>query len=344
MINVVDTSLRDGMHSVAHEFTPEDVGRVTAALDHAGIEVIEVAHGDGIGGSSIQYGIAAASDTDYVEAAVAAAERARIAVLLLPGIGTIERLAEAQACGASIARVATHCTEADVAQEHIPWARENGMSVIGFLMMSHMISPDALATQAQLMESYGAQCVYITDSAGALVPSDAAERVSALCDALECEVGFHAHNNLGCGIANTLAAVDAGATWVDGSCRGLGAGAGNAQTEVLCAALERAGRETSVDLFALMDAAEEIVAPLLRRPPVIDRASLVLGYAGVYSSFLLHAERAADKYDVDARELLVELGRRATVGGQEDMIIDVAAEMAGLRPSRRESFQQEQTA
>jgi 4-hydroxy 2-oxovalerate aldolase len=331
MLHLVDTTLRDGMHSVRHQFTPEQVAQVAGALDRAGVGIIEVSHGDGIGGSSIQYGRSAADDNAYVEAAVGAIERARLAVLLLPGIGTIERLKEAQASGATVARIATHCTEADVAQQHIPWAREAGMLVLGFLMMSHMVEPAELVPQARLMESYGAHAVYVVDSAGALTPPDAVARVEALAEALECEVGFHAHNNLGCGVGNTIAAVRAGATWVDGSCRGLGAGAGNAATELLCAALDRAGHETGVDLFALMDAAEDVVAPLMPRPQVVDRASLMLGYAGVYSSFLLHAERAAQKYSVDARDILVDLGRRGTVGGQEDMIIDVAAELAGAR-------------
>ena len=327
-LSIVDSSLRDGMHSVAHAFTPDDVARVAAALDAAGVPTIEVSHGDGIGGSSIQYGYAAASDNEYVQAAAQSVEDARIAVLLLPGIGTVARLAAARERGATVARVATHCTEADIAQQHIAWAREAGMHVVGFLMMSHMVEPSELAEQARLMESYGAHIVYVVDSAGALLPAGAAERVAALRDAMECEVGFHAHNNLGCGVGNALAAVTAGATWLDGSIRGLGAGAGNAQTEVLCAALDRAGHDTGVDLFALMDVAEDLVAPLLPRPQIIDRASLLLGYAGVYSSFLLHAERAAERYSVDPREIVVELGRRGVVGGQEDMIIDVAAELA----------------
>jgi 4-hydroxy 2-oxovalerate aldolase len=330
---IADTTLRDGMHTVSHQFTAEDVGQVAGALDAAGVELIEVAHGDGIGGSSIQYGLAAADDLDYVDAAVAAARRARIAVLLLPGIGTVEDLRACQEHGATVARVATHCSEADVAQEHIPWAREHGMDVVGFLMMAHMLEPARLAEQARLMESYGAQAVYVVDSAGALLPAGAAAATAAVRETVDCEVGFHAHNNLGCAVGNALAAAAAGAGWLDGSLRGFGAGAGNAATEVLCAALERDGRATGVDLFALMDAAEDVAAPLQTRPPVLDRGALVLGYAGVYSSFLLHAERAAQRFDLDARDILVELGRRATVGGQEDMIIDVAAELAGAAAS-----------
>ena len=330
-VAVVDTSLRDGMHSVAHQFTPEQVAEVAGALDRAGVSTIEVSHGDGLGGSSIQYGLAAATDHDLLEAAAGAVERASLAVLLLPGIGTLKHIQQARELGASVARVATHCTEADISEQHISWCRENGMRTVGFLMMSHMAQPAELAEQARLMESYGAHVVYAVDSAGALVPHSAAERVKALRDALECDVGFHAHNNLGCAVGNSLAALDAGAAWLDGSLRGLGAGAGNAATEVLCAALDRAGHDTGVDLFAISDAAEDVVAPMMRRPQIVDRGSLMLGYAGVYSSFLLHTERAAEKYGVDARDVLVELGRRRMVGGQEDAITEVAAEMAGRR-------------
>ncbi|MBS1868068.1 MAG: 4-hydroxy-2-oxovalerate aldolase [Actinobacteria bacterium] len=328
-VQIVDSSLRDGMHSVAHQFTPAQMAQVARALDRAGVGTIEVAHGDGLGGSSIQYGVAASSDLDYLAAVAPELERASLAVLLLPGIGTLAQVKEAQAAGARTARIATHCTEADIAQQHISWCREHGMRTIGFLMMSHMLAPADLAVQAALMESYGAEVVYAVDSAGALLPDGAAERVQALRQQLDCEIGFHAHNNLGCAVGNSLAAVDAGATWIDGSLRGLGAGAGNAQLEVLCAALDRAGHATGVDVFALSDAAEDVMAPLMRRPQIVDRTALALGYAGVYSSFLLHTERAAERFGVDARDVLIELGARKMVGGQEDMIIDVAAELAG---------------
>lgn len=324
-LTLVDASLRDGMHSVRHQFTPAQVAAVAAGLDGAGVDVIEVCHGDGLGGSSIQYGEGFATDIELVSAAVAVVERARIAVLLLPGIGTVGLLGEAHAAGASIARVATHCTEADIAKQHLTWAREQGMTAVGFMMMCHMAEPAALAEQAALMASYGAHVVYAVDSAGALVPAQAAARIAAVREAVDCEVGFHAHDNLGCGVGNTLAAVEAGATWVDGSARGLGAGAGNAATEVLAAALERAGHPTGVDLFALMDVAEEVVRPLMPREQVKDRAAITIGYAGVYSSFLLHAQRAADRYGVPAHEVLLEVGRRKAVGGQEDMVIEVAA-------------------
>jgi 4-hydroxy 2-oxovalerate aldolase len=327
---LVDSSLRDGMHSVRHQFAPGQVAAVAAGLDRAGVDAIEVSHGDGVGGSSIQYGRSAFPDEALIEAAAGVAERARIAALLLPGIGTLARLKRAQALGASVARVATHCTEADIAEQHIEWAASHGMTAVGFLMMSHMLEPAPLAAQARLMEAYGAAVVYVVDSAGALVPSSAAARVAALREALDpaTEVGFHAHDNLGCGVGNALAAVEVGATWLDGSLRGLGAGAGNAQLEVLAAALERSGHETNADLFALMDVAEDIVAPLMPRPQIVDRAALSLGYAGVYSSFLLHAERAGAKFGVEPRAVLMELGRRRIVGGQEDMIIDAAAELA----------------
>jgi 4-hydroxy 2-oxovalerate aldolase len=333
-VTLVDSSLRDGMHSVGHAFTPAQVAAVAAGLERAGVDVIEVSHGDGVGGSSIQYGRSAHPDEALIEAAAGAVRRARIAALLLPGIGTLRRLQGAQALGASVARVATHCTEADIAEQHIGWAAEHGMLAVGFLMMSHMLAPPVLAQQARLMASYGARVVYVVDSAGALVPASAAARVAALRDALDAdtEVGFHAHNNLGCGVGNALAAVEAGATWLDGSLRGLGAGAGNAQLEVLAAALERSGHTTGAELFALMDVAEDVVAPLMPRPQIIDRSALSIGYAGVYSSFLLHAERAGAKFGVEPRAVLMELGRRRIVGGQEDMIIDAAAELAARAP------------
>jgi 4-hydroxy 2-oxovalerate aldolase len=329
-VTLVDSSLRDGMHSVRHAFTPQQVAAVAAGLDRAGVDVIEVSHGDGVGGSSIQYGRSAHPDEALIEAAAGAVAHARIAALLLPGIGTLRRLTRAQALGATVARVATHCTEADIAEQHIGWAADNGMLAIGFLMMSHMLEPAPLAAQAALMESYGARVVYVVDSAGALVPGSAAARVAALRATLgpETLVGFHAHNNLGCGVGNALAAVEAGASWLDGSLRGLGAGAGNAQLEVLAAALERSGHDTNALLFPLMDVAEDVVAPLMPRAQIIDRGALSIGYAGVYSSFLLHAERAGAKYGVEPRAVLMELGRRRIVGGQEDMIIDAAAELA----------------
>ncbi|WP_433153184.1 4-hydroxy-2-oxovalerate aldolase [Actinomadura nitritigenes] len=328
MITIVDTSLRDGMSSVSHKFTPEQVGAVARGLDQAGVRVIEVAHGIGIGASSIQYGLAAATDIEYVQAAVAAVDRADIAVLYVPGISTLATLDAVRDAGATTVRVATHCTEADCAEQPIRHARDHGMRVMSFLMMSHKLEPAALAKQAAKLDSYGAQVIYVVDSAGALVPGTAGARVAALRDAVHADIGFHAHNNLGVGIANALAAVENGATYIDGSLRGLGASAGNAQTEVLAAALERAGHPPQVDVFALIEAAEHIIAPLMNQPQIIDETALLLGYAGLYSTFFHPAKRAAGKYGVPVRDLLLELGRREVIGGQEDMIIDVAAELS----------------
>ncbi|MDO3703440.1 4-hydroxy-2-oxovalerate aldolase [Micromonospora sp. C28SCA-DRY-2] len=328
MITLVDTSLRDGMSSVSHQFTPEQVAAVAGGLDRARVRVIEVAHGIGIGASSIQYGIAAATDVEYVQAAVAAVDTADIAVLYVPGISTLAALDAVHQAGATTVRVATHCTEADCAEQPIRHARERGMRVMSFLMMSHKLEPAALAEQAAALESYGAQVIYVVDSAGALVPGSAGARVAALRDAVSADIGFHAHNNLGVGIGNALAAVENGATYIDGSLRGLGASAGNAQTEVLAAALERAGHDPGVDVFALIEVAERVMAPLMTEPQIVDETALLLGYAGLYSTFFHPAKRAAVKYGVPIRELLLELGRREVIGGQEDMIIDVAAELS----------------
>ncbi|MFI7443151.1 4-hydroxy-2-oxovalerate aldolase [Nonomuraea indica] len=328
MITLVDTSLRDGMSSVSHQFTPEQVGAVAAGLDRAGVRVIEVAHGIGIGASSIQYGFAAATDAEYVQAAVAAVDRADIAVLYVPGISTLTALDAVREAGASTVRIATHCTEADCAEQPIRHARERGMRVMSFLMMSHKLEPAALAEQAATLDSYGAQVIYVVDSAGALVPASAGARVAALREAVHADIGFHAHNNLGVGIGNALAAVENGATYIDGSLRGLGASAGNAQTEVLAAALERAGHDPGADVFALIEVAERVIAPLMTEPQIVDETALLLGYAGLYSTFFHPAKRAAGKYGVPVRELLAELGRRDVIGGQEDMIIDVAAELS----------------
>ncbi|MEU6036096.1 MULTISPECIES: 4-hydroxy-2-oxovalerate aldolase [Actinomadura] len=331
----MDTSLRDGMSSVSHRFTPDQVGAVARGLDRAGVRVIEVAHGIGIGASSVQYGFAAATDVEYVRAAVAAVDRADIAVLYVPGISTLAALDAARDAGAATVRVATHCTEADCAEQPIRHARDHGMRVMSFLMMSHKLEPAALAEQAAKLDSYGAQVIYVVDSAGALVPGSAGARVAALRDAVHADIGFHAHNNLGVGIGNALAAVENGATYIDGSLRGLGASAGNAQTEVLAAALERAGHHPGVDVFALIEVAERVIAPLMTEPQIIDETALLLGYAGLYSTFFHPAKRAADKYGVPVRELLLELGRREVIGGQEDMIIDVAAELSSRYGARQ---------
>jgi 4-hydroxy 2-oxovalerate aldolase len=329
-VRVIDSTLRDGSHAKAHQFTAGQVARIAGGLDAAGVGTVEVSHGDGLGGSSLQYGRSLEPQAKLLEAARQAMGNARLAVLLLPGIGTVADLEEAAGHGASVARVATHVTEADICAQHIGWAREHGMEAIGFLMMAHMVSPPELVTQARKMQSYGAQCVYVVDSAGAMTPDDVRRRVAALRQALDpqVEVGVHAHNNLGVAIGNTLAAIGEGAGCVDGCACGLGAGAGNTQTEVLVAALDKLGIATGIDLLAVMDVAEDLVRPIMDRPQTIDRAALALGYAGVYSSFLLHAERAAERFGVPVRDILLECGRLRTVGGQEDMIVDIAAQLA----------------
>jgi 4-hydroxy 2-oxovalerate aldolase len=325
---LTDTSLRDGSHAMGHQFTREQVRSVAQALDKSGVSVIEVSHGDGLAGSSIQYGFSLSSEMDLIEEARGAVSRARIAALLIPGIGTRTELKEAIARGIQVIRIATQCTEADISQQHFGMAKELGLEAVGFLMMAHMRPPEFLAEQALLMESYGADCVYVVDSAGALLPDGAAARVTALKSALTIQVGFHAHNNLGLGIGNTLAAVHAGADQIDGSLRGLGAGAGNAATELVAAVLDRAGFDHHWNIFGLLDAAEFVVAPFLPFQPIPDRDSIALGYAGVYSTFLLHAKRLGKQYDVDPLDILVELGRRKAMAGQEDWILDVTLELA----------------
>ncbi|MBC7223620.1 MAG: 4-hydroxy-2-oxovalerate aldolase, partial [Anaerolineae bacterium] len=313
-VRVVDTTLRDGMHSVAHQFTPQQMAKFAAAMDAAGIDTLEVSHGDGLGGSSIQYGRAAATDREYLEAVSAVLTRSKLAVLLLPGIGVKEDLDMAADLGATVARVATHVTEADISEQHMGLAKKRGMEVIGFLMMAHMAPIEVMVHNAKLMESYGADYVYVVDSAGYMLPPEVRERVTALKEALQCGVGFHAHNNLGLAIGNTLAAIEAGADIVDASLRAMGAGGGNAPTETLIAVLHRLGIETGVDLYKVMDAAK-LVDPFKTQPKEGPDATLMLGYAGVYSSFLLHTARAAQRFGVDPRDILVELGRRRVVGG-----------------------------
>lgn len=327
-VRVTDSCLRDGSHQVRHQLTTEQVRAVVAALDAAGVPVLEVSHGDGLGGSSFTYGFSHTSELELIETAVQTARRAQIAALLLPGIGTSEDLRRAAALGVSLIRVATHCTEADVGVQHLALARELGLSTVGFLMMSHSQPGDVLAAQARIMADAGAQCVYVVDSAGALIPSEAAARVSALRDELgdDAQVGFHGHENLACGVANTLAAIDAGAVQVDASTRRMGAGAGNTPTEALAAVLAKLGLRTGIDVAAIAGAAEDVVRPIMDGECVLDRMALTMGYAGVYSSFLKHAARAAQEHGVSGVEILRECGRRGLIGGQEDLIGEIAYE------------------
>ncbi|GAA1471011.1 4-hydroxy-2-oxovalerate aldolase [Corynebacterium felinum] len=329
-IRINDTTLRDGSHAIRHQYTADQVRRVVRALDDANVEMIEVTHGDGLGGSSFNYGFSHTNDLDLIEVAVDEAKNAQIACLLLPGLGTIDDLKEAHRRGARMVRIATHCTEADISIKHFQAARELGMETGGFLMLSHRISPQELAAQARIMVDAGCQCVFVVDSAGALIMEQASDRVAALVDEIgeEAQVGFHGHQNLSFGVTNSVLAVRAGARQIDGSLAGLGAGAGNSPTEVLAVAFERLGIKHGVNVEKILAAAEDVLKPMVDRLPMMDRGSIVQGQMGVYNSFLLHAERAATRYGVPVADILQEIGRRGYVGGQEDMIIDVAVALA----------------
>lgn len=332
-VTLHDMSLRDGMHAKRHQISIEQMTSIATAMDQAGIPLIEVTHGDGLGGASVNYGFPAHTDEAYLSAVIPLMQRAKVSALLIPGIGTVDHLRMAKDLGVSTIRVATHCTEADVSEQHIGLARQLGLDTVGFLMMAHMSSSEALLEQAKLMQSYGANCIYCTDSAGYMLPDEVTEKIRTLREGLapETEIGFHGHHNMGMAIANSLAAIDAGANRIDGSVAGLGAGAGNTPLEVFVAVLDRMGVDSGVDLYQIMDVAEDLVVPMMDQPIRVDRDALTLGYAGVYSSFLLFAQRAEKKYGVSARDILVELGKRGTVGGQEDMIEDVALTLSQSR-------------
>ncbi|MBM4280791.1 MAG: 4-hydroxy-2-oxovalerate aldolase [Deltaproteobacteria bacterium] len=331
-----DATLRDGMHALAHQYTVEQMVAIAKKLDEAKIDLIEVAHGDGLNGNSFTYGFSRHTEEEYLRAVKAVLTHSRLAALLLPGIGTVDDLQRAKDCGVDTIRIATHCTEADIAHEHIETARHMGFDVATFLMMAHMTTTRNLVEQARVMEKAGAHCVYVVDSAGAMLMSEAREKVLAFKDALSCEVGFHNHDNLGLGVANSVVAIEAGVDRVDGSVAGMGAGAGNCRLEVLVAVLARMGIETGVNLYPLVECADQLVRPLQKdRPVQIDGNALMMGYAGVYSSFLLHTERAARRFDIDARDILVEVGRRRLVGGQEDLIVDVALDLQRTKAASR---------
>jgi 4-hydroxy-2-oxovalerate aldolase len=327
-IRIVDSTLRDGSHAVSHQYTAEQYATIAAGLDDAGVDYIEISHGDGLAGASLNYGWSTLTDEEMLKAASPSIKHAKLTVLLIPGIGTQEDLKMAADNGTKCVRVATHVTEADIGEQHVGLARKLGMEAVGFLMMAHMVPPEKVVEQAKLFESYGADWINIADSAGAMVPDDVRSRVGAVVEAVKVPVGYHAHHNLTLATANSIAALEVGATYLDACCRGLGAGAGNTPTEALVAVLDRLGYQHNVDLYKIMDVAEDIVGPAMHRPQELRNATLMLGYAGVYSSFLLHTYRAADRFGLDPRDILVELGRRRMVGGQEDMIIDVAYGLA----------------
>lgn len=327
-ITIIDTTMRDGSHAMGHSYSIEQVEQIAKSLDEAGVPIIEISHGDGLAGSSINYGFSETKDINLIRAAANQVKNAKIGALLIPGIGTIKDLQEAHESGISVVRIATHVTEADIAVQHIKAAKSMNLFTAGFLMMTHMASPEKILEQARIFEDCGVDYINLADSAGYMVPEDVRSRISLLKEHIKTPIGFHAHNNLGLAVANSLAAAEEGAAYLDATCRGLGAGAGNCQEEVLAAVMDRLGYQTGINMDKIMDTAEEVVEPMMKRPQKIDSASLILGYAGVYSSFLLHANRAAKQFGLKPKDILMELGRRQMVGGQEDMIVDVAYQLS----------------
>ncbi|NYB75058.1 4-hydroxy-2-oxovalerate aldolase [Sedimentibacter hydroxybenzoicus DSM 7310] len=333
-IYITDTTLRDGSHTVSHKFSPEDVKKIASSLDAAGIDIIEVGHGDGLTGSTINYGFSPYNDFELVRAAASVVKNSKLAVLLIPGIGTVEDLERAQDCGANAVRVATHVTEADVAAQHVRAAKKMGLFTVGFLMMAHMASVERVLEEAKKFESYGADIVYCTDSAGAMLPVDVRDKISTLVQNLSIPVGHHSHNNLGLAIGNSLAAIESGATYIDGSLSGLGAGSGNTSTDTLVAVMKKMNYDINADLYKTMDASTNALIPVLESKGLKTNTNLdamILGYAGCYSSFLLHSRRAAERFNVDVRDIIIELGNRKAVGGQEDWIIEVASDLSKLK-------------
>lgn len=327
-ITITDVTIRDGMHTIRHQFTPEVMMKVAAALDKAGVDIIEVGHGDGLAGSSIHVGRAAASDEEYLTAVGKVCQRSRISVLCVPGIATRDDLVMAAGLGVKVIRVGVHCTEADFTQQHICFAKELGLMTVGYLLSCSMAPPKVLAEQSKLMESYGADVIYLAESNGALLPNQVKEAVSAVRQAVQIPVGFHAHNNLGCAIGNTLAAVEAGAEYVDGSLKGFGGGAGNAQTEVLVAVLKVAGYQINTELFPIMDAVEKVFTPIVDYTPYISTEALQLGYSNVYGGYILPVKREAERFKVSPRDIIVELGRLGVPAGQEDIVISIAKKLS----------------
>jgi 4-hydroxy 2-oxovalerate aldolase len=326
---ITDPTLRDGNHAVRHQLTCEQISIYAVAANAAGIPIVEVGHGNGLGASSLQVGLSKTDDKSALEAARKALTTSKLGVHVIPGFATIKKdLYLALDIGVDVFRIASHCTEADITERHISYIRERGREVYGVLMMSHMASVEVLVEEATKMQAYGAEGLVIMDSAGAYLPSDVTARIEALVDALVIPVGFHGHNNLGMAIANSIAAVNAGATIIDGTARGFGAGAGNTQLETLIAVLDKMGIKTGIDLYKVLDAADIAEKHLIEALPTISSVSIVSGLSGVFSGYIKHVNRIAAEYKLDPRDIFFELGRRKVVAGQEDMIIEVAIELS----------------